>query len=326
MPSPSSSLSELRPSITNSLMEFSMQMDQLGFIAHRVLPIMPSMKQSGTYGKIPIESLLQARTTSRAPGSGYNRSNWTFETVSFACEEHGIEEPVDDREAEMYSDFFEAETISAQRAAMQLAIEAEKRCAAAVFDSSTWTGSALTTAITHEWDDATNAAPVDDVNAARNKIWDACGMWANALVINAKVFHNLRNCDQIIDRVESSGAGSSSMQRGITTAQLAQAFDLDYILVGGSPKNTAKEGQDVSISPVWSDEYAMVCKIATTSDIREPCIGRTIHWAEDGSTPMGTAETYRDETVRSTIVRVRHDVDEKIHYVQAGHLLSNVTT
>jgi hypothetical protein len=50
------------------------------------------------------------------------------------------------------------------------------------------------------------------------------------------------------------------------------------------------------------------------------------HWSEDGSSPGGTVESYRDEIVRGNIIRVRHDVDEVVLYAQAGHLLSNITT
>jgi hypothetical protein len=65
----------------------------------------------------------------------------------------------------------------------------------------------------------------------------------------------------------------------------------------------------------------MVCKVATGQDFREPCIGRTFHWAGDGSGIDGTIESYRDETVRGDVIRVRHDVDEIVLYKQAGHLL-----
>jgi hypothetical protein len=70
----------------------------------------------------------------------------------------------------------------------------------------------------------------------------------------------------------------------------------------------------------------MVCRIATSNDMREPCIGRTFHWSEDGSLIGGAIEEYWEEQSRSNIIRVRHDTDEVIMYPQAGHLLSNVTT
>jgi hypothetical protein len=99
-----------------------------------------------------------------------------------------------------------------------------------------------------------------------------------------------------------------------------------YIIVNGGAKNTAKEGQSVTFDKLWSDEYAMVCRVATTSDPREPCIARTFHWDEDGSSIGGTVETYRDERIRGDVVRVRHETDEFVMYKELGHLLYNVTT
>lgn len=326
MATPSVTLTTLRPDLAASLEEFDLEMDRRGFIAQQVLPVLEVAKQSGTYGIIPIEQLLQTRDTARAPGSGYSRGKFTFTKATYATEEHGAEEPVDDREAEMYREYFDAEVIAAQRAYDVVLRNAEIRAAALIFNATTWTGASLTTAITNEWDDHTNATPIDDVEAAVLKVYANSGLWPNALVINRKVFRNLRLCDQIIDRIAGSGAGSPVKASDITAATLAAVFDLDRIIIAGSSKNTANEAVDASLSQVWSDEYAMICKIATSNDMREPCIGRTFHWAADGSQIGGAVEDYRDETVRSKIIRVRHDVDELVLYTQAGHMLSNITT
>ena len=320
MPSPTSALTTLRPDLAGSLEEFSSEADRVGFIAHRVLPVFETAKQSGTFGRIPIEQLLQTRDTARAPGSGYARGQFTFGTDTFACSEHGAEEPVDDREAAMYAEFFDAEQVSSQRALDAVLRNAEIRVAAAVFNATTWTP----TTITNEWDDLANAVPLTDVEARVQAIYAASGLWPDTLIINRKVFRNLRNCAQIIDRVKSQGF--MDVRAGnITELALSQAFDLNLIVAGGT-KNTANESATASLSPVWSDEYAMVCKIIQGNDIREPGLGRTFHWNEDGSSIDGRVESYRDETVRSDIMRVRHDVDEKILYTEAAALLDNVTT
>lgn len=325
MPSPSSSLATQRPDLATFL-EFDLESEKAGYIATQVFPVIDVQSQAGNFGKIPLEQLLQQRETKRAPGSGYARSNWTFEPATYATREHGAEEPVDDREAKMYAEYFQAEQISTMRAFSSVLRNAEQRVADAVFNTTTWTGSSLTTAITHEWDDATNCVPLTDVEAAVQKIYDNSGLWANALVINRKVFRNLRNSAQVIDRIESNGAGNASKASDITAQMLATAFDLEYIIVAGTSKNGAKEGQAASPTQIWSGEYAMVCKIATGPDMRDPCIGRTFHWSQDGSSIGGTVESYREEAVRADIIRVRHDVAEVVLYPQAGHLLSNITT
>jgi hypothetical protein len=325
MPSPTSSLATQRPDLATFL-EFDLESEKSGYIATQVFPVIDVQSQAGNFGKIPVEQLLQQRNTKRSPGSGYARGNWTFEPATYATEEHGAEEPVDDREAKMYSEYFVAEQISTMRAFSAVLRNAEQRVADAVFNTTTWSGAPLTTAINHEWDDATNCVPLTDVEAAVQKIYDNSGLWANALIINRKVFRNLRNSNQVIDRIESNGAGNAAKASDITAQMLAAAFDLDYIIVAGTSRNGAKEGQAASPTQIWSGEYAMVCRVSTSPDMRDPCIGRTFHWAQDGSSIGGTVESYRDETKRSDIIRVRHDVDELVLYPQAGHLLSNITT
>lgn len=323
MGSPSSSLATLRPDLGGSLEEFDLAMDRAGFIGLRVMPVFDVAKQAGSYGLIPLEQLLQNRDTARSPGSGYSRGKFTFQSTTYGCSEHGAEEPVDDREAEMYAEYFDAELVATERARDVVLRNHEKRAAAAIFNATTWTSNKTT--VTNEWDDATNAVPITDVENACREVWEASGLWPNALILERYVARNLRHCAQIIDRLKYQGF-RDVIPSQINAAMLAAVFDLEEVIIAGSAKNSAAEGQDASIAPIWSREYAMVAKIARSRDIKEPCLGRTLHWAADGSQIGATVETYRDETVRSDIVRARHDVQEKIHYVQAGHLLENVTT
>ena len=324
---PSSSLSTLRPDLA-AFFEFDLEMQKRGYVSTRVLPVVETGLQSDNPGRVPIESLLFQADTKRASGSNYNRGSYRFETFSYATEENGWEEVVDERDAKRYRHLIDAEQVSAARAMDVVLRNQESRVASLVFNPTTWNGASLTTAITNEWDSnhKTNAIPIDDVEGAVRKVYEGSGLWPNALVINRRVFRNLRNLDQIVDRIQSAGAGSATKPADITAEMLAKVFDLEYVIVAGSSRNNAAEGAAPAPTQIWSDEYAMVCKIATTNDMREPCIGRTFHWSEDGSSIGGTIEEYYEEQVRGKVIRVRHETDEVIMYAQAGHLLSNVTT
>lgn len=304
-------------------MEFDLEMENRGYVFDKVFPVLDVQSQSGPFGKITIESLLKAANTSRAPGANYSRGEWDFTTDSYICEEHGYEEPVDDRESKMYRSYFDAELVATMRAYGQVLRAAEQRVADILYNATMF--SSYTTGITNEWDDFSNAIPITDVEAAVQSIYDASGLWANTLIVNKKQFRNLRQCDQVLDRIAASGAGDGIKASDVTIAMLSAVFDLN-VVVAGMSKDSAKEGQAASPAQIWSDEYAMVCKVATSQDLREPCIGRTFHWAEDGSMIGGMVESYREEQTRSDIIRVRHDTDEKLLYAAAGHLLSNVTT
>lgn len=321
MPNPSSSLATLRPDLGGSFMEFDLEMANQGFIGHQVMPSFEVQKASGNFGKIPIEQLLKSMPTERAPGGGYNRAMWTFEPDTFITREYGHEEPVDDNEAEIYSDYFEAEMVSAERA-RRIVMEAEERRIAALIQNAS---AYNTVGISDEWDDATAADPITDVNGAVDRLW-AKGIIANALILTRKQFRSLRVCDSVTEKIASFGAGSAIKQRDIGLDALRAVFDLDYIFVAGGIKNTAADGLAASCTGIWNDEYVGVTRVPNSRDIREPGFGRTFHWGLDGSNIGGAMETYRDESVRSNIVRCRHQVQAKVLYAEAMELLSNAIT
>lgn len=323
MPSPSSSLATLRPDLAASFEKYDLEASRAGFIGHRVFPVMEVAKASGTFGMIPLEQLLANRETRRAPGAGYQRQDWKFETGSFVCEEHGAEEAVDDREASIYRDYFDAELIAAARARDVVLRNAERRIAAAVFNTTTFTGASLTTAVSTPWSTIASATPVSDVEAAARKVWDLTGLWPNAVIMNKHVFRNARRCAQIVDMAKYNGIVDVRPSQ-ITPQVLATVFDVDFVLVGDSAYNAAAQGQAASLGKIWSDSYVSVARICTSLDMREPGLGRTFYFAGDGADVDGRLESYRDETVRSEVIRFRHDVHEKLLYTSA-HLLTNIT-
>jgi len=326
MPAPSTSVALLRSDLRDSLETFNLAADRQGFIAPRIFPVLEVAKQSGSFGKIPIAQLLKHRETVRAPGAGYSRGSQTFTSDNYACQEYGAEETVDDREKELYADWIVAEQIAAASAQDAVLRAAEKRVSDLLFNATTFAGK--TADVTLEWDVAhtATAVPIQDVETAVRTVWANCGLWPNALVINRTVFRNLRNITQIVDRITASGAGQAAKPSDITAAMLAAVFDLDEVIVSDSAKNTADEGQSVSISSLWSSEYALLCRVARTASIKEPCLGRTFHWNADGSQIGGTIESYRAESNRSDVIRCRHDVHEKLLMAECGYLLGNVTT
>ena len=320
MPSPSTSLATLRPDISDSFQAFDLEQNIKGFVWDQLMPVIDVASASGNFGRIPIEQLLQQRDTIRTPGSGYARGKWTFSPDSYATQEHGAEEPIDDNEAKMYAEYFSAELVSALRARSAVLLNAERRVINALLVVAGF-GSA-NAAI--KWNLPATATPILDVETAVNAVYTASGLWPNTIAMSYKTFRLLRNCQQIIDRITAAGAGSAAKASDVTTEMIAQVFDLENVVVAGSSYNSAKEGQTAVPAQIWDETKVFVGRTANGNDFREPCVGRTFHWSADGSQIAGTVETYRDEPVRSDVVRVRHQTAEKILYPQAGRLIGAV--
>jgi hypothetical protein len=322
MGSPIGSLTTLRSDLGGSVEAFDLAADRIGFIALKVLPVFESKIAAGNFGKIPIEELLKNPEVTRNNRGGYNRTNVRFTQDSFATSEYGLESPVDERDAKLYADYFDAEVVAAEAALDGVLRAQEMRAAAAVFNAGAFTPND----VTNEWDDYDAATPLDDVMEESLAFYAATGLWPNALVMNLKVFKNLRNCEQVLDRINSAGAGDRTMPRDVTAAKLAELFDVGEVIVAGGSKNANHEGQTAGISQIWSDEYVGLVRVARTNNIKEPCLGRTIHWGADGSQIGGTFESYEDPQIRGDVVRCRHDVQEKLIHTPMCRLLGNITT
>ena len=292
------------------------------FIGNRALPTVPVKIKAATYPKVRRESLLKGVNLDRAPGASYARVGWTYDTDNYSCVEKGFEQSVDESDAAFHSDYFDEQVVTTEIASFILALEYEKRVAAKIFDASTFTAHSLGT----EWSDASSGVPITDINTGRKAIRDATGLIANTLIISFDVFTNLGVSAQIIDRIKYTVANFSKSGGRVTARLLAQLFGLDQVLVGDSSKDTVEEGQDSVLTDVWSTEYAMLCKCATSEleNIKMPSIGRTFLWVED-SPDLLVVETYPEHATRSDIIRVRHVVDEKITLPEAGYLFDNVT-
>ena len=290
------------------------------FIGLRVMPIFKVDDATGQYPVIPAEVMFSIPDTRRAPRSPYPRSDWEWEWDTYATVENGWEEPVDDKEVKLYRRYFNAEKMAGIRAVKIILRDQEKRIAGAVFNESNFAPHA----VTDEWDDHENAAPIDDVKAGRKEMHDTIGVEPNTLIISYSTFLDLGLCGQIVDRIKHT---NPAVQRGdIQAPLLAQAFGVDQILVGGSLYNGAKKGQDAELSAIWSNEHAMLCRTSDSEMLGDlPCLGRTFLWTTDSPTNT-VVESYRDETVRGDVIRVRHETDEEFISPECGYLLSNITT
>lgn len=323
--SPTSALQ--RPDLGATLEEFSLDAANQGFIGDAVAPSIDVTQTSENIGKLPLEALLANRDTARAPGSKYGRGNYKFEPFAFATEEHGAEEPIDDKLRKIFARYFDCEVVATRRARDVVLRNREIRMAGLLFNATTWTGGSLFANVTNEWDDKANATPIDDILAAVERMFAVSGLEPNALIVNKFVLRNLLNCNSVVDRIKYAGFDDP---KNISLPSLAGILFPGTpgarIIVAGAGKNGANPGQSASISRIWSNEYAMIAKVATSNDPREACVSRQFHYTADGSEDGGAVETYRDETIRGDVVRVRHDSDELVMYKEAAQLLGNITT
>ena len=319
MPRPTSATTLQRPDLGAIAYEYNAEASQRGFIGLALLPIFEVPEQSADYPKIPIESLIKLQDTKRAPRANYGRSDYEFKAGTYACEENGWEEPVDDTESSLYRRYFDAEEVAVKRAVDILLRGQENRIAAMMFNSGNFTVADVAIA----WGTSASAVPRTNVEAGKIAMRAASGLEPNVIAMSKKVFTYLMLTAEITTAFRYTNPieiGGMEAQRRL----MAQYFGVDEVLVGNAIKDTAKKGQVFTLGDIWDDEYVGLYKrSAGGNDLREPVVGRTFLWTADSPGNLVT-EQYREEQKRSNIYRVRHNTDECFIFQGAGYLLGNI--
>jgi len=316
MPGPTTSLATFRPDIPGAMEEFDLEMNEAGYIGLQAAPVVEVGSPAESIGKIPLAALLAEVRTNRAPGSSYATDDWEFEKFSYATEEHGFKQPIDDRLRRMYARFFDAEVIATKRARAVVGRNLEKRIAAlhAAITNTTAAGTAWSIAA---------STPMVNVETAANAMADRTGYYPNTMILSMKKFRQLRFVDEIIDRAKYQGFVDVTPQK-MNAAIMAAVFSIERVLVAGAKKNTANSKQAPSLANIWPDNECYLTVVNDSEDLTAAGFSRTVHWGEDGSVIGGVVERYRDEDRRSDMVRVRMDTDEVTVYEDMGQRITGV--
>lgn len=279
------------------------------FIGDQVLPVKVEDAKRGIYMKAKLGNaeLLNADAKSRESGAAYNRINRKYDIDTYDAVEYGLESVLDDSYEEEVDRFMNLEAVEAQLLERSLRVSYEVRCAAKVFDNSVFNATNSTVAYT-----AANIATLDvvnDIDIAKGKLLKK-GIIPNSIVMGYDVFQRIRRSTLLQNQVFGVVPKQAGQRTLPGTEDVARALGVDNLFIGQAPYNANQKGQTFSGSFVWGTTYIAVADIKG-GEYQAGGIGRTIQWGKD-TTGLFTPETYRDDSRRSNVLRVRQHTTEKI--------------
>lgn len=306
-----------RIDLSTVLMEAVHQDEQ--FIGQLVLPVNESEMEYGRYPKFRIASggLLKKQSQKRNQSGTYNESNMSFEWDNYQTEEFGHEERIDDVIRKRMKNFFDAEVITAKDCMRKVMLDYEVTVANTVLDPDTFQ-SASPIASYNDSNLATMDVPAD-INAAIEAM-NNVGEQPNTLVLSLRLW-NLIKRSQKLQTYLYGFLNTTQGGSNISTQIVAEAFNLQQIIVARKTVDLALPGKAPNIQPVWGNDYLFLGDIQG-GDFKAGGVGRTMIWDADSEGGLFTTDTYRDEKRRGDIVRVRSNRTEKIINPNAGYLIS----
>ena len=305
-----------RQDISTLLMEAVHQ--EKHYIASSLLPVYGSEREVGRYPKFKVGKgeLLKKESQLRGATGTYNESEEQFEWDSYQTREYGHEKRVDDVVKKQMRDFFDAEMVTAKFCMNKLMLDYEVECAAALYNSSTFSVQATTVA----YADA-NLATMDvpaDINAALESL-TLNGEEPNTLVLSLPLYNRIKR-SKLLQTYLYGHLNTTQGGSNITTQIIGEAFGIPNIVVAKKSYDNAIKGK-TNVVPVWSNDYMWLGDVQG-GDFMNGGAGRTIIWDADSEGGLFTSDQYRDEARRGDKIRVRSNRTIKIINPNSGRLLS----
>ncbi|MBM4229497.1 MAG: hypothetical protein FJ184_01960 [Gammaproteobacteria bacterium] len=290
-------------------------------IGTRVMPILNVPVRAGQYPAFKLKEgqLLKSEVKVRDPYSTYPRGTRSFTQETYTAYEYGYEEAVDDTVTADVARFFDAEVIAAKLSRRKLLIAHEIRVAAQIFSASNFNSTNSGTAYT-----AANLATFDvgaDVQEAIDRLLAKGESTSNLrVVIPYPVWTRIRASTKFQNRLRGAGISSDTILNASTQAA-AEVFGVSEVLIGRSSYDSAAEGVAFSSANVWANTFIWVGSVTEGgAGFFGGGAGYTLNWSEYG--PAVGVFTYRDESIKSNIVRASQYTAEKVINTNAGELIA----
>jgi hypothetical protein len=330
----------IRPELGQGYLEIDLMSLKQGYVGFDLMPLLVVGRNAGVYPKIKLKELLPKTSLDalrRGSEGTFPRSKWEYESDNFTTEEYGLEEVVEDRASKILRDHGVAmDQIAADRSTSTLLRAIEIAVAAIVQDATTY--SAQTNAVTNEWDDATNATPINDVKDAIQRFETRNGgLGPDLLQMNLKQARNVLLTDQVrsvIGYRPSEGLSQEQLQGNALMIErfqsiLAMVLGVQRVKIADGFANSKLPGVTGSYSRIFSDEYVSLLRAAPSgNDLKQPGFGRIIAWPGNGggSGQSIAVEEYYEDRVSSRVLRARVDIQLKVVHSELLEILSNITT
>jgi hypothetical protein len=256
------------------------------YVADLIFPEVQVAKVTGVYFTYD-KSKFVAPNTLRAPSTRANRVSFGLTKTAYGpLLEHSLEQDIPDEVLDQQQAPFDANIDTTEDVTERILLDKEIDAY-----NQLSTGPDKTLSGTDMWSDYAHSDPLQDVQLAMDTIQKNALVHANVLLLSYPVFAKLRHHPAIIERVKYS------MKGFLDEALLAEAFDVDTVIVAKAEKNTANEAQTAVMSYIWGKD-ACLLYVSPTPGIRSVTYGYTLRRGPR------VVERWDERAVKAQFVRV----------------------
>lgn len=322
MPQPTRSDVHVNRPLTNISIAFIQR--AADFVADKVFPNVPVMKQSDRYFTYDKKYWFQTQAKKRGPGTESAGSGYVLDnTPTYFADVWAVHKDVDDQTRANADQPLDMDRDATLYVTQQLLLRREKEFMNRYMATGVWTGySGGDYTPGTKWN-ADNSDPMQNIDTLKSAIKQQTGYLPNTLIVSNDVFFALRNNDAVLDRIKYT-------QRGIVTEELlASLFGVDKFLVASAvedldPESVPTPGPN-DMEFLMQNKFLLVYANPAAS-ILQPTAGYIFSWQGFfGAGAQGNRiKTFRMEQLESDRIEGEMAFDMKLVSAELGVLGTSV--
>jgi len=270
-----------------------------------------------SYG-VEVDTQLPAGDGKRAKGDDFDQVGYAKGKDQFDTQEYGYKGVID-RASEMNTERFSREEQKvAQRLRRIVLAKREERVAGLTVNNAAFAGGTnFGTTVGAVWSGA--GTPISDLIAAAESIYNECGFWPNVLGLTKKQYFELSM------NTETAGRLNTTVDNGafIELPRLSALLQIDNIIIGNVPYNTAPDGAEAVMGRIWPNSKIFMGYTRSDDALEEVQFGRTIAFDEGLGGGMGQTVSWGEHPRMQEYANFM-TVQEKIRVMECGHVLHGV--
>ena len=304
--------------IDAALSELSIAYKNKSFIADQVFPLVTVEKQSDKYYVWDKGSWLTNQVELRTPGDTYPEGRMKLSSDEYYADIYHLGYAIPWEKKKNADKAIDLEKAGTNWLANQFALNREVQLAADVFVTSVWDTNPTVGTDFIAWDDFDNSDPPDDVDTYRDTVLQNTGVLPNTLVIGKQVLSKLRRHPLLLDMFKYTGKGI------LTEAQVAEALDVERLLVGSAVQRTSNEGASAAVQAFVWGKNALLLYVPPAPALEEPSAGYTFVWDLEGSGfTTAIIPTVQEDRDRD-FLKGKHAFDYKVTGADLGVFFGSV--
>ena len=287
------------------------------FIASKVFPDVNVDKRSNKYFVFDRTTFMRDAMEKRGAGEQSAGSGYTLSNDSYYCDVWALHKDIADIDRAQTDSPLDQDRNAAMFLSQAALVRKEKAWVDSFFTTGVWTTDNTTAT---DWSDYVSSDPVGDIDTAKVTILESTGQDANTLVLGLRVFNQLKNHPDVVDRIKYTSA------RVVTEDVLAGLFGVKTVLVAKAVMDGVAEGKTPAPA-LLHGKHALLCHVAPSPGIEVPTAGLTFNWTglAPGFSGQGLAiDKFRMPELKGDRVEAHMAFAQKVVSAPLGYFFSGI--